>query len=219
MFPCVQQGDETSRSNQLANEGCVERSRLAGYDEDYVDASRGDKEVDKISSNGNFGENIAAYQDGGSQSMADRTRGHEEISPNGAAENDADADDEDSEAGEDASGSESAADEGSGEEHEEEGDREMDGKAESEVDAEDAGEGALIPVSERFLLPCKPLSKYTASPSKGSDGNDRRVFYGNDTFYVLFRLHQVEVIVAPAPPPSSSPLSKESKQGKNPMKK
>ncbi|XP_022845041.1 paired amphipathic helix protein Sin3-like 2 isoform X1 [Olea europaea var. sylvestris] len=185
------EGDETSRSNQLANEGCVERSRLAGYDEDYVDASRGDKEVDKISSNGNFGENIAAYQDGGSQSMADRTRGHEEISPNGAAENDADADDEDSEAGEDASGSESAADEGSGEEHEEEGDIEMDGKAESEVDAEDAGEGALIPVSERFLLPCKPLSKYTASPSKGSDGNDRRVFYGNDTFYVLFRLHQI----------------------------
>ncbi|KAL2523463.1 Paired amphipathic helix protein Sin3-like 2 [Forsythia ovata] len=198
------EGGETSRLNQLANGGFVEGSRRAGYNEDSVHARKIDKEAGKFSPKGDFEDNLAAYQNGGSQSMPEKKRGHdgmqyqaggqEEISPNAAGDNDADADDEDSEnaseAGEDVSVSESAAEEGSGEEHEEEEDGELDGKAESEGEAENTSEGALMPQSERFLLTCNPLSKYVASPLRGSDGNDRQVFYGNDTFYVLFRLHQ-----------------------------
>ncbi|XP_071709702.1 paired amphipathic helix protein Sin3-like 4 isoform X2 [Rutidosis leptorrhynchoides] len=53
-----------------------------------------------------------------------------------------------------------------------------DNKAESEVEAE-----------ERFLETVKPITKYAPGVSH-NDGNDPRVFYGSDSFYVFFRLHQ-----------------------------
>ncbi|GMP58130.1 hypothetical protein CsSME_00021912 [Camellia sinensis var. sinensis] len=97
----------------------------------------------------------------------------------------------------DVSASESADGEDcSREEHEEDGDHdENDNKAESEGEAEgtaDAhdveGEGTLLPLSECFLQTVKPLTKHVPLALHGK--KDSRVFYGNDSFYVLFRLHQ-----------------------------
>ncbi|KAI3875144.1 hypothetical protein MKW92_034901 [Papaver armeniacum] len=102
-----------------------------------------------------------------------------------------------SEAGEDVSGSESAdGEEGSREEHEEE-DAENDAKAESEgeaegmADADDVDEdGTVVPFSERFLMTVKPLTKHVPSVLGDKEKKDSRIFYGNDSYYVLFRLHQ-----------------------------
>lgn len=121
--------------------------------------------------------------------------------------NGADADDEEienaSEAGVDVSQSESAGDECCQEEHEGEEDIEhddIDGKAESEGEAEGmcngqsaGGDASLLPLSERSLLPVKPLTKHVSAVSLAEERKDSRVFYGNDDFYVLFRLHQVRI--------------------------
>ncbi|ONM30585.1 Paired amphipathic helix protein Sin3-like 3 [Zea mays] len=131
-----------------------------------------------------------------------------------AGENDADADDEGeesaqrstedsenaSEAGEDASGSESGdGEECSREDHDEEEEDmdhdDQDAKAESEGEAEGTTEthdvegGISLPLSERFLYSVKPLAKHV--PTALHDREFSRVFYGNDSFYVLFRLHQI----------------------------
>ncbi|KAI3704766.1 hypothetical protein L1987_74995 [Smallanthus sonchifolius] len=96
------------------------------------------------------------------------------------------ADDEDSEnileGGDDVSGSESAAADVSREEHEEEdGDHDyIDGKAESEGEVEGTEEDTA-----------KPLAKHVASPLHEDGKKDCSVFYGNESFYALFRLHQV----------------------------
>ena len=98
----------------------------------------------------------------------------------------------------DVSGSESAdGEECSREEHEEDG--EHDNKAESEGEGEgmaDANDvevdGTSLPFSERFLLTVKPLAKHVP-PQLHEKERVSRVFYGNDSFYVLFRLHQVEI--------------------------
>ncbi|KAJ6845405.1 paired amphipathic helix protein Sin3-like 4 [Iris pallida] len=130
-----------------------------------------------------------------------------------AGEIDADADDEGdesaqrstedsenaSEAGEEVSGSESAdGEECSREDHEEEeDDADQDAKAESEgeaegmADAHDAeGEITSLPFSERFLHTVKPLAKFVPSALHDKENNGSRIFYGNDSFYVLYRLHQ-----------------------------
>ncbi|CAM8903474.1 unnamed protein product [Rhodiola kirilowii] len=115
-------------------------------------------------------------------------------------DNDADADDEDSEnasvAGE-VSGSESAGEDCSQEENVAEHD-EIYGKVESEGEAEglhDAnfagGDGVMPPMSERFLLNVRPLAKYVPLELCDKANKDARVFYGNDNYYVLLRLHQM----------------------------
>ncbi|KAH6791103.1 SIN3-like 2 [Perilla frutescens var. frutescens] len=208
------EGVETSRLNQSANGEFAEGSRLASYNGDHADPCKNEKEEGELSPNGDFEDNFGAYPDGSLQTLPEKSRGnegmqgqavsHDEMCVDAAGENDVDADDEDSEniseAAEDVSGSESAADECSREEHEEEEDGEhddIDGKVESEGEAENTseahyhgGDGALVPQSERFWQTCKPLSKHVASPLVGDEKKDRQVFYGNDTFYVLFRLHQ-----------------------------
>ncbi|XP_062206253.1 paired amphipathic helix protein Sin3-like 4 [Phragmites australis] len=133
-----------------------------------------------------------------------------------AGENDADADDEGeesaqrstedsenaSEAGEDASGSESGdGEECSREDHDEEEEDmdhdDQDAKAESEGEAEGTTEthdvegGISLPLSERFLYAVKPLAKHVPTALHDRDEKSSRIFYGNDSFYVLFRLHQI----------------------------
>ncbi|KAL9688177.1 hypothetical protein QQ045_032594 [Rhodiola kirilowii] len=119
-------------------------------------------------------------------------------------DNDADADDEDSEnasvAGE-VSGSESAGEDCSHEKNVAEHD-EIYGKVESEGEAEglhDAnfagGDGVMPPMSERFLLNVRPLAKYVPLELCDKANKDARVFYGNDNYYVLLRLHQVNYYV------------------------
>ncbi|KAE8691549.1 Paired amphipathic helix protein Sin3-like 2 [Hibiscus syriacus] len=116
----------------------------------------------------------------------------------GGENNAADEDSENaSEAGNDASGSESPGDECSHEEEEEGEQDEVYGKAESEGEAEEIADtrvgGDCVPMSvlERCLLSVKPLAKHVPPLLSGRAVNSSCVFYANDDFYVLFRLHQI----------------------------
>jgi paired amphipathic helix protein Sin3a len=77
----------------------------------------------------------------------------------------------------------------------------VDGKAESEGEAEGmcdtqtGGDGSPLPLSERFLSTVKPLTKHVSAISFVEDVKDSRVFYGNDDFFALFRLHQVRILL------------------------
>lgn len=56
------------------------------------------------------------------------------------------------------------------------------------------GEDGSFAITERFLQTVKPVAKHVSWPLQASETcsqNDSRVFYGNDSYYVLFRLHQV----------------------------
>lgn len=100
----------------------------------------------------------------------------------------------------------SASESGDGEdcsrgEHEEDGDHdehgnkaESEGEAEGMADAHDVdGDGSSLPFSERFLQTVKPLAKHVPTVLHERE-QDSRIFYGNDSFYVLFRLHQVSLV-------------------------
>lgn len=192
-------------------------AKVNKYREESIGPSKIEKEEGELSPNGDFEEdNFGVYGDAGMKAMPKAKQGVESRqykaaneeglrSQNAGGENDADADDEDSEnaseAGDEASGSESAGDECSREEHEEEEDAERDeadGKAESEGEADGladqhfvGGDSMSLPLSERFLLSVKPLAKFVPTASLDEDRKGCQVFYGNDDFYVLFRLHQV----------------------------
>ncbi|XP_022005412.1 paired amphipathic helix protein Sin3-like 2 isoform X1 [Helianthus annuus] len=147
-----------------------------------------EKEEGELSPNGDFddGDFVGYGNDNGTHAKGKHS-----------VEIDPDADDEDSEnvpeGGDDVSGSESAADDVSREEHEEE-DRDhddIDGKAESEGEAEGAEDATSLVSSDHMLLTAKPLAKRVASPLHDGGKKDCNVFYGKESFYVLFRLHQV----------------------------
>ncbi|KAL2904207.1 Paired amphipathic helix protein Sin3-like 3 [Bienertia sinuspersici] len=147
--------------------------------------------------------------DGVSSTPHQNRRGSEVNHGNAGGINDADADDEgeesahrSSEDSENASenGDVSPSESGDGEdcspEHEEDGEHdENDNKAESEgeaegiADAQEDGDGTSLPVTERHLQTVKPLAKHVPSSLSGRT-KFSRIFYGNDSFYVLFRLHQ-----------------------------
>ncbi|XP_010510993.1 PREDICTED: paired amphipathic helix protein Sin3-like 5 isoform X1 [Camelina sativa] len=62
------------------------------------------------------------------------------------------------------------------------------------VNSNEGEDGSFLTFSERYLQPVKPLAKHvpgTLQASECDSRNDSRVFYGNDSFYVLFRLHQM----------------------------
>ncbi|GKV22786.1 hypothetical protein SLEP1_g32612 [Rubroshorea leprosula] len=172
----------------------------------------GDFEEDNFAVYGEAGLNTVPKVKDGALNRQYKSHGEEEIcGGGGGGENDADADDEGEESAQrssedsenasenvEVSGSESGDGEDcSREEQEEDMDHdENDNKAESEGEAEgmaDAndveGDGTLLPCSERFLLTVKPLAKRVLQASHDKKW-DSQIFYGNDSFYVLFRLHQ-----------------------------
>ncbi|XP_023633198.1 paired amphipathic helix protein Sin3-like 6 isoform X2 [Capsella rubella] len=56
------------------------------------------------------------------------------------------------------------------------------------------GEDGSFVFTEQFLQTVKPVAKHVSWPLQASETcsqNDSRVFYGNDSYYVLFRLHQM----------------------------
>ena len=103
-----------------------------------------------------------------------------------------------SDGGEDISGSESGNGDGcSHEDNEEDVDHEdNEGKAESEgevgemVDAPDAEEGDSFALLDCILVMSKPLSKHVYYATSSISEKDI-IFYGNDNFDVVFRMHQV----------------------------
>lgn len=59
------------------------------------------------------------------------------------------------------------------------------------------GEDGSSAFSERFLETIKPVANHVPGPLKATETgsqNDSRVFYGNDSCYVLFRFHQVRTV-------------------------
>ncbi|XWS22532.1 hypothetical protein CRYUN_Cryun29cG0044500 [Craigia yunnanensis] len=172
----------------------------------------GDFEEDNFAGYGEAGLETAYKMKDAAANRQYQRHGEEEVCCGEAGgENDADGDGDDegeesaqrtSEDSENASvnGEVSGSNSGEGESREEqEVDRdhdEHDNKAESEGEAEgmaDAhdveGDGTLLPFSERFLPTVKPLAKHFPSALHENE-KDSWVFYGNDSFYVLFRLHQ-----------------------------
>ncbi|GJW09052.1 paired amphipathic helix protein Sin3-like protein 2 isoform X3 [Tanacetum coccineum] len=68
---------------------------------------------------------------------------------------------------------------------------EIDADADDE-DNKDVLEGGDDVSGNHILLSAKPLAKRVASPFHDGGKKDCNVFYGNESFYTLFRLHQVK---------------------------
>ncbi|KAF3528979.1 hypothetical protein DY000_02044095 [Brassica cretica] len=144
-----------------------------------------EKEEGELSPNGDFEDNVGLHEDLWVKSTS---------KPENLADAEVENEDEDSEnaseGGEECSHDENREEESG--EHDE-----VDGKAESEGEAEEvdshilAGDTELLRQSERVLLSARPLSKHVAAVLRDGMTKDIRVFYGNDDFYVLFRLHQI----------------------------
>lgn len=190
--------------------------------EDFVGKFKVEREEGELSPNGDFEDNFVAYGNGDTEAahkskdsaatgQRQTGQGEEDLCCGKArGENDADADDEGEESAQrssensenasengDVSASESAdgenCEEDDGDHEENDNKAESEGEAEGMADAHDIeGYGTSLPVSERFLQTAKPLTKHV-SVSLHDKEKDSRVFYGNDSFYVLFRLHQVRL--------------------------
>ncbi|KAF3521869.1 hypothetical protein F2Q69_00051267 [Brassica cretica] len=100
----------------------------------------------------------------------------------------------------DASGTESGDGEGCYPEDDNKAESEGEAEEEEEEGMSDAHDDAkgdnrpVLPISVRNLLHVKPLAKYVPPALCDKDNKDvtnSRVFYGNDSCYVLFRLHQI----------------------------
>ncbi|GJU49205.1 paired amphipathic helix protein Sin3-like protein 2 isoform X1 [Tanacetum coccineum] len=80
------------------------------------------------------------------------------------------------------------------EDHEDGDHDDLDGKAESEGEAEGIEDANFISAdstySDHILQSTKPLAKRVASPLHDGGKKDCNIFYGNESFYVLFQLHQ-----------------------------
>ncbi|KAF8102258.1 hypothetical protein N665_0199s0033 [Sinapis alba] len=198
VFPngAVAETSTTQRANELSAKVEREEGELS---------PTGDFEED------NFAENdlepLSNGKDGGGNKLNQRSSG----------ENDANAVDEGDESAPrssdgsgntsqngDVSGTESGDGEGGcypEDEMEHNNKAESEGEAEEEEgmsDAHDDAEGdrPVLPISVRNLLHVKPLAKYIPPALCDKDNKDvtrknSRVFYGNDSYYVLFRLHQI----------------------------
>lgn len=197
----------------------MEGTKVYRYHKDSTGHQKIEREEGELSPNGDFEEdNFVGYGSSGpANRICTKTKDSAAVSKDGQevkcrveAAGDNDADDEGdeshqrstedsenvSETGEGVSGSDSGDGvECSPEDHEGEEDAkvESEGEAEGTADAHDVeGEGSLLKFSERFLQTVKPLAKHVPSALQNKEGKDFRIFYGNDSFYVLFRLHQVK---------------------------
>ncbi|KAE9597058.1 putative transcription regulator Others family [Lupinus albus] len=211
------EGDDSTRPG-TSNGATTEGSEVHRYQDESVRHFKNEREEGELSPNDDFEEdNFRVYENGGLDAVHKGNDGDvarqpqnshgEEVCGEARGENNADADDEGEESPHrssedsenasenvDVSGSESAdGEECSRGEH---GDGEHDEKAESEGEAEGVadvhdveGDGASLPFSERFLLTVKPLAKHVPMLLHEKKRNSE-VFYGNNSFYVLFRLHQ-----------------------------
>lgn len=180
---------ETS-NNQTSNEGFAGETKV-------------EREEGELSPTGEFEEdNFAVHGENDMEALSK------------SKENDATADDEgdasaprssDGSGNTSQNGDVSGTDSGDGEDcyHEDDMDH---NKAESEGEAEEGmsdahddteGDRPVLSISVKNLLHVKPLAKYVPPALRDKDKDDSRknsqVFYGNDSFYVLFRLHQVNI--------------------------
>lgn len=173
-------------------------------------AAKVEREEGELSPNADFEEdNFVAFDSAPNPNSATAAAPSNAPKPKStSAENDAEVDEESahrsaedsdndnengSENGEEGSGSESGEGEDCSREEDQEEEEDEEGGAESEGEADGAAIGvvdekdtAALPYSDRFVRTVRPITKHVPMEEKAS-----RVFYGNDSFYILFRLHQV----------------------------
>ncbi|CAI0386549.1 unnamed protein product [Linum tenue] len=202
---------------EVSNVVAVEGSKGQRYNEESNVQFKIEREEGELSPNGgDFEEDnfAAVYGEAGSEvvsaaNKSNRESGQKNVeaveTQNGEAAGENDADDEGEESAQrssedsenasenvaDVSGSESGDEEDGDHDDENDNKAESEGEAEGMADAHDVeGDGTtVLPFSERFLLNVKPLAKHVP-PALHDREKGSRVFYGNDSFYVLFRLHQ-----------------------------
>lgn len=178
------------------------KNEVDGRNNNSAEPPKAEKEEGELSPVGEFEENFMDFKEDNVKSMLESEHEQENQSTNGngGGGNGAEADDEDSEnnvsdRGGEISGSDVCSHEEENEEEEEEVDHnEAETKAGSE-DEHDAHGGTedwiLLPLPERFLSSAKPLLKRIQGDQLDDRKDPSRIFYANDDFYVLFRLHQV----------------------------
>ncbi|XP_010477744.1 PREDICTED: paired amphipathic helix protein Sin3-like 3 [Camelina sativa] len=207
--PKVEVGNKKVLTNGISVE-ITSNQELAGK-------SKVEREEGELSPNGDFEEdNFAVYAKSGLEATSkandnagnslsrERIREDEPSCLETGAENDAEGDENAARSSEDSrnayeNGDVSGTESGGGEDPEDDMDPnnkgESEGEAEGMADAQDAEEeGSALPFSARFLLHVKPLAKYVPSTLALHDKEslkNSQVFYGNDSFYVLFRLHRM----------------------------
>ncbi|XP_071731094.1 paired amphipathic helix protein Sin3-like 2 isoform X2 [Rutidosis leptorrhynchoides] len=165
----LQKDGNKNQSNvdvHASQRGDIARSLTTGNG--FTDPSKGEKEEGELSPNIDFDEsNIGGeIEADGDDDVDSENRDHDDVT-----------------------GSESGGDDDvSREEGDRDRDDDVDGKAESEGDKEDANLGFEDGVY--YLRTARPLAKCVASSSCDGDKKDSHVFYGNDAYYTLFRLHQ-----------------------------
>ncbi|KAL8150199.1 hypothetical protein V2J09_020007 [Rumex salicifolius] len=173
-------------SNGVVPEASTDHRQHKGSDAQ----SKVEREEGELSPNGDFGEdNFAVYGDANTEA---------EHKPNGVVDEGRHRSSESGNASENGDVSVSESIEGedcSPEEHEEDGEHninkaESEGEADGMTDAQYEADGTLLPFSDHFQQTVKPLAKHVTSTVLGKT-KDSRVFYGDDSFYVLFRLHQI----------------------------
>jgi paired amphipathic helix protein Sin3a len=189
VFPFQQRGETGSRKNskvereegEVSPYGDVEDENFGPPGNVAADGASRPKEASagRPKAAEFAGENDADVDDGGEESAQRCTEDSENVS----------------EAGEDASGSESSDDEDA-----DHGDpdvkAESEGQADGNTEAHDADGGISLPFSERLQNAVKPLAKHVPTVLHDRGEKSSRIFYGNDSFYVLFRLHQVSYLCA-----------------------
>ncbi|KAL1218966.1 Paired amphipathic helix protein Sin3-like 3 [Cardamine amara subsp. amara] len=210
--PKLEVGNKKVLTNGISVE-MTSNQELAG-------ASKVEREEGELSPTGEFEEdNFAVYVESGLEATSkvndnagnnlSRERSREDepcCMEKTRAENDAEGDELAARSSEDSrnayeNGDVSGTDSGGGEDPEADIDPTNKGESEGEdegmADAHDAEEdGSALPFSARFLLHVKPLAKYVPSALDLHDKDkesmkNSQVFYGNDSFYVLFRLHRM----------------------------
>lgn len=217
MVFCILQGGGSSRP--LLEEG----PNVPFFNEKCDGHLKIEREEGELSPTGELEDNFSNYQEGSDLDKVKdsatgrqcfRTRedkvscrvvtGDTNIDADDEGEESARRSSEDSENGSencDISGTESVDGEDSTREGQQDrGHHDHDSKVDSEGEAEGMddvhsaeGDGTILPLSERFLLNVKPLAKYIPLALR-NEKNKSRIFYGNESFYVLFRLHRVRII-------------------------
>lgn len=192
-----------------------EEVKAQKHHQEIIARTKSEREEGELSPNRNLEENsFAAFENTGTKTeqtprrSALRTAG---IGGEGMCveeageETDAIADDEGEESAQGSSDSEnasenvdvSASESANGEECSPEDPDENDQKAESEGEAEGVADihdaEGMMPLSDRFLQSVKPLTMKVPMALHVKEKNSQ-IFYGNDSFYLLFRLHQVRCI-------------------------
>ncbi|MCL7022371.1 hypothetical protein MKW94_028700 [Papaver nudicaule] len=216
-LPSSEGGGDSTKPGISANGSLIEGTKVPRYHKDSTGHQKIEREEGELSPNGDFEEdNFVGYGNGGpADGIHNKTKDSTAVSKDGqevicrvepGGDNYADDEGDEShqrstedsenvsETGEGVSGSDSGDGvECSPENHEGEEDAkvESEGEAEGTSDAHDVeGEGSLLKLSERFLHTVKPLAKRVPSALQNKERKDSQIFYGNDSFYVLFRLHQ-----------------------------